>query len=87
MRLFTPSSWNVLNSGTVRIESESIPGVFYFVGLKSLKCSCPSAISGHICKHGRWVANNRQLIATQKQGGLFSQPQDAGETGKEGELL
>ena len=72
MRPFVPSSWEYNDRGTVVIESESVPGLQYFVGLKSLKCSCPHARKGHICKHARWVAGNRDWIVAGKQGGLFA---------------
>jgi len=71
MKVFVPSSWKLMGPGTVQIESESIPGQFYFVGIKSLKCSCPHALSGHLCKHARWVYENKKLILAQGEGGLF----------------
>jgi len=71
MRPFVPSSWKRIGPETVQIESESVPGQFYFVGIKSLKCSCPHALNGHLCKHALWVYQNRKLILAQGEGGLF----------------
>jgi len=74
MRPFVPSSWELLENGvTVSIESESLPGQFYFVGLKSLKCSCPSARNGRVCKHARWVYEHRAEILSRETSGLFSE--------------
>ncbi|MCK9521338.1 MAG: hypothetical protein M0R74_20285 [Dehalococcoidia bacterium] len=84
-KIFVPSSWQYNGQGTVLVESESVPGQNYFVGLRSLKCSCPHAMKGHLCKHGRWVAENRNTIIEQGKGGLFSHPKNAGETGEKGE--
>jgi hypothetical protein len=71
MATFTPSSWKLIKPGTVAIESESVPGKFYYVGIKSLKCSCPHATQGHVCKHARWVLENKKLIFAKSEGGLF----------------
>jgi hypothetical protein len=68
--MFVPSSWKLLD-GTVQVESESVPGRYYFVGVKSLKCSCPHALNGHVCKHARWVHNNKATILALGKGGIF----------------
>lgn len=73
MRPFIPSHWELLEGrGTVAVASESDPHRQYFVGLRTLKCSCPQARLGHICKHGRWVHANRTQILTQKKGGFMA---------------
>ena len=71
MRVFIPNSWQLLNKGTVKVESESVPGKFYYVGLKSLKCSCPSALKGFFCKHMQWVHMNKKMILEEGKGGLL----------------
>jgi len=73
MKIFIPSFWQLVEDrGTVIIASESDPHKQYYVGLRSLKCSCPQAAKGHICKHARWVHSHKEKILHEKQGGLFA---------------